>query len=201
MFITLEGLDGSGQSTQAALLARKLRRTGHRVTTTKEPTDDVVGKLIRRRLQGKWQTNMECLQLLFVADRAHHLEKVILPALKKGQVVISDRYFLSTLAFGSLEVDQEWLRQLNSKFLVPDITFLLKVSPEECLRRMKASREKLEFFEKLQTLKIVWLGYQKAAKKVRNVVIVNGERPPEIIAQEIFKLVKKKLSPLCHSER
>src|SRR3989338_8854070 len=103
-FIVLEGLDGSGQSTQAANLvdflnaaAEKLRPGCAGAHLTKEPTNNLIGGLIRAQLTSEWKTKAECLQLLFAADRAHHLEKTVAPLLEKGIWVVSDRYFFSTI--------------------------------------------------------------------------------------------------------
>jgi len=109
-FIVFEGLDGSGSSTQASKLRDWLNRAQKelilgkpRAQLTKEPTNNIIGGLIRGQLTGDWKTRPECLQLLFAADRSHHLEREIIPLLKDGVTVISDRYFFSTIAFGAAE--------------------------------------------------------------------------------------------------
>ena len=137
MFIAFEGLDGSGSSTQSSRLAEKLEKSGRPTLLTKEPTGDTrIGKIIREILQHKWTVSPEGLQLLFSADRAEHLNNKIEPALKNGQVVITDRYFFSTIAYGAMEVDFEWLKGLSKNFRIPDITFLFKLDPQECIKRI-----------------------------------------------------------------
>ncbi len=103
-FIVFEGLDGSGQSTQAQLLKNYLEKEKNiSPVLTKEPTRETpIGVLIRQVIQKEISVSPTALQLLFCADRSEHLEKVIKPALENGQWVISDRYFYSTMAFGSL---------------------------------------------------------------------------------------------------
>ena len=124
-----EGLDGSGSTVQASLLSGILSREGYRVNLTKEPTNNLIGGLIKARLTGEWQTNGECLQLLFTADRAQHLTREIIPNLEAGRIVISDRYVFSSIAYASLEVgDWHWIEQINSRFIMPDLVFLIKVS-------------------------------------------------------------------------
>ena len=91
--IVFEGLDGSGKSTQAELLFSFLKSKGKKVHLTSEPTRYLIGGLIKSWVTHDWQSTPECLQLLFAADRAHHLDKEIIPLLKKGITVISDRYF------------------------------------------------------------------------------------------------------------
>ena len=105
ILIVIEGLDGAGLSTQAALLAGYLRDKGEAVILTKEPTTSPIGNLIRSALKHEWKPSPLELQLLFAADRENHLEKEIEPALRENKIVISDRYILSSLAFGSVDND------------------------------------------------------------------------------------------------
>lgn len=194
-FIVFEALDGSGASTQIELLAKSLEEAGYKVHSTKEPTNNLIGGLIRGALTKEWHPSLDCLQLLFSADRAHHLQWEVIPSLRDGRVVISDRYFFSTIAFGSLEVDEEWLRMLNERFLLPDLTILLKVSPKECVRRIsKARRHGFELFEEEKKLSKIWASYERLAKAYPNVHVVDGERPVEDIAVEIKKIVLARLS-------
>jgi dTMP kinase len=193
VFIAFEGLDGSGSSTQVDLLVRNLKALGYSAFGTKEPTNNIVGGLIRGQLTGDWKASMECLQLLFAADRAHHLNREIVPSLRQGKIIVSDRYFFSTVAFGSLKLDRNWLLKLNEKFIYPDLTFVFKVSPKECLRRMKAGRNRLELFEEEKKLKRVWSTYSYLAKNNKNVFLVDGERSISQISLEIFEITKKLL--------
>ena len=201
-FIAFEGLDGSGSTTQASKLRSFLNESQEKFVLgkpqahlTKEPTNNIVGGLIRGQLTGDWKTQPECLQLLFSADRAHHLEKEIIPLLEKGTTVITDRYFLSTVAFGGLEIeDMDWLIEINKPFILPDITFLIKVSPKICLERIKGDRFHIELFEKEDALSKVWQNYEKLAKRFENVYIIDGERPVEEVFEEIKNLVHSKLN-------
>jgi len=148
-FIVFEGLDGSGKSTQAELLLSYLKKKGKKAHLTSEPTRYLIGGLIKSFVTHDWKSTPECLQLLFAADRAHHLNKEIIPLLKKGVIVISDRYFLSSLAFGALEVkDGDWLFDINKKFILPDLTIILKVKPKTCVQRMAKEKFSLTLFEK-----------------------------------------------------
>ena len=129
-FIVFEGIDGSGKSTQAGLLFHYLKERKKRVHSTSEPTQYLIGGLIKSWLAKDWQSTPDCLQLLFAADRAYHLDKEIIPLLKKGVTVVCDRYSLSTLAYGALELDLDWLITLNQNFIAPDVTFLLNTPPK-----------------------------------------------------------------------
>lgn len=193
-FIVFDSLDGAGNSTQVKLLADYLNKIGKRTHITKEPTSGLIGGLIRSQLTHDWKSSQICLQLLFSADRAYHLEKEIIPLLKRGINVISDRYFFSTLAYGNLEInDLDWLIKINEKFLMPDLTFFLKVSPKICIERIKKERFEITLFEKEKILKKVWKNYEMVAKRFKNIYIINGERSIEEISKEIIEIVKKKL--------
>ncbi|MFH0852028.1 MAG: dTMP kinase [bacterium] len=186
-FIVFEGLDGSGQSTQANLLSRYLMTQGKAVFFTKEPTKwTEAGKKINDALDGKTETGDPLkFQKMYVEDRAEHLEKEIVPALKEGKTVISDRYFFSTLAFGGLAVPIGKLVALNDDFLYPDKIIFLDVSAQECLRRIKKRGEGIKFFEKRDKLEKVLENYRKICRMFPDVLVVNGERNLQEIHREI----------------
>lgn len=186
LFIVFEGLDGSGLSTQAGLLQEKLHQEKYDTMLTKEPTNNIIGGLIRGKLKGEWQIDAKCLQLLFAADRAHHLAREVIPALSQKKIVICDRYLFSSIAFGSLELDKNWLMDLNRNFLLPDITFLLKVPPKICLERITSHRFEMELFEKEEKLKKVWKTYLWLAKKFDNIFIIDGTKTKKQVSRDIF---------------
>lgn len=190
MFIAFEGLDGSGSSTQSKLLAERLQKNGKAVLLTKEPTSDTpIGKMIREVLQHKWSASPEGLQLLFCADRAEHLKNMIEPALVNGQIVITDRYLLSTLAYGGMAVDMEWLKNLNKHFLLPDITFLFKLSPEECIKRIAGRGSDFELFEKREKLTKIWENYNQLSKEFPNIQVIDANQSIEEIAEEVCEII------------
>lgn len=200
-FIVFDGLDGAGLSTQASLLVDFLNerteqlKLGHPgAWLTKEPTKSLIGGIINAQLDHHWKSSNECLQLLFCADRAFHLEKEIIPLLKQGNNVICDRYAFSTLAFGSLgDNDFDWLLGLQKKFLMPDIVFFLKVAPIECIKRISGSRFETTLFEKKEVFEKVWQNFEKISKMFENIYIINGERPINEIAKEIQQIIQQKL--------
>ncbi len=189
-FIVFEGIDGSGKTTQAKLLQEELKRNGFGVLLTKEPTDGPIGQIIRRGLRGELNFSMKTIQLLFTADRSYHLETTILPALREGKVVISDRYFYSTIAYGMLELEKEWLKKINSGFLEPDMVFLIDIDPETSLERLSTSRKAKEKFEDLEKLRKVRENYLEISKEYKNFYVVNGNRNAEEIHRDILKIVK-----------
>ena len=188
-FIVFDGLDGSGQSTQAGLLRDFLSGKSHQVVLTKEPTlDSEAGKKIRQILNKKtWVAPMQ-LQKLFARDRQEHLEKVIIPALKEGKTVISDRYFFSSFAYGVASgLDLNWLIKINDEFLLPDLTFILKVSPEICHQRIEKRGRKKTLFEEKEKLTKVWETYKILPSLFENVYIIEGEKPIKEVFYEIIK--------------
>lgn len=206
--IVFEGLDGSGQSTQASLLRDFLVSKGYKVILTKEPTkDSEAGKKIRQILNKIDEERPRQLQELFTEDRAEHLEKLIIPALKEGKIVISDRYFFSSFAYGSASgVDLEELIVLNQEFLIPDLTIILKVRPEVCMERIGKRGEPQTFFEETEKLRKVWEVYEILPKffenacpvafdkKAYGVYIIDGEKPIKDVFEEIKSLVHSKLN-------
>lgn len=191
LFIVLEGLDGSGTTTQAELLRTYLGKKGYKVEQTAEPSNNLIGGLIRGILTRQWHLNPIGLQLLFAADRAHHLESFVLPALEKKQVIISTRYFFSSLAFGALDLDRKWLAEINKNFLIPDISFFIDTNPAECLRRIAKARIKREFFEERKKLGKVQKEYDKLVQKYPRFHKIDGNRKEEEVFGEIKKIIDK----------
>lgn len=191
-FIVFEGLDGSGQSTQAALLKDFLVENGHFVVLTKEPTiDSEAGKEIRQVLDKKARVAPRQLQELFTEDRKEHLDNLVIPALKDGKIIICDRYFFSTFAFGAFSgVNLEELIKLNQDFLMPDLTIILKVSPEVCMERIGKRGEPQTLFEEKEKLVKIWEIYKIMPERFENVYIIDGERPVEAVHQNIKALLK-----------
>ncbi len=159
---------------------------------TKEPTSSIVGGIIRSILKAEWKVDMRTLQLLFSADRAHHLSRVINPYLEKGINVISDRYILSTLVFGSLEESLDWLKQINSNFPEPDLTFILNVPGQVCAERIAKSRFGFEIFETADKLERIREKYLELKFYHKNTHVIKGDhRNPEEIHEEIAKIVEE----------
>ena len=192
LFIAFEGLDGAGSTTQSYLLEQYLKQK-NKVLLTKEPTQSIIGGIIRAVLKGDLKQSSQTLQLLFAADRANHLEKEILPALKKGFIVISDRYLFSSVAYGaSAGLDREWLLKINEKFRMPDITIFLDVKPETCIKRISESRFNFELFEQEQKLKEVREEYMALAEKF-SFKVINGEGSIKATHKKVLEIIKKYL--------
>lgn len=180
-FIVFEGLDGSGQSTQVGLLSDYLEKKGFQVLKTKEPTKESdAGKKIAAILSKKERVSAKELQELFVEDRRWHLDNVIIPNLEQGNIVISDRYFFSTLSFGAAEgLDTEYLWQMNKNFLFPDIVFFLDATAETCVKRIEGRGEEKKLFERKEKLGEVYRNYKKVFQRFEStgkIYYINGEK-------------------------
>lgn len=202
MFIVMEGIDGAGKSTQARLLAEWFKKKGKDVMLTKEPTDTAFGKLIRRLVLTGGREGIidgarishEAEALLFAADRAEHVHKLIKPALKAGKVVISDRYFYSSLAYQwARGLDLEWLIDLNKFAIRPDLVILLDLPAKESMKRINGRSIKTEFDKIAELQKKVRKNYLRLAEMFPEMKIVNALAPLEDIHKDIVALVEHEL--------
>lgn len=194
-FIVIEGLDGSGQSTQVALLRDFLTKKGFQVISTKEPfKNSSVAGTIKSALDKKIKIQPQEFQKIFIQDRKEHLEKEIIPALKLGKIVVCDRYFFSTFAYGAFEgIDLEWLIEKNNEFLLPDLTLILKVSPEICIQRIESRGKQKQFFETKNKLEKVWQTFKIMPERFNNVYLIDGEKSIEDVFSQIKDILNSKL--------
>ena len=162
-FIALEGIDGSGTTTQLALLAAHLRARGHRVTETAEPSRGPIGQRCREALSLQPPLDDGVLALLFAADRLDHMARCIQPALSAGHVVLCDRYLLSSLAYQGLSLPQEWLVAINGRSLAPDATLLLEVPVDIAQQRVADRGGTQEQFDAIELQRRISLGYKALA--------------------------------------
>ncbi|MEM1631408.1 MAG: dTMP kinase [Thermofilum sp.] len=185
ILVAFEGIDGAGLTTHARLTEKFLESRGLRVVLTKEPTDGLIGGLIRACLRGEWRADPMTLQLLFAADRCHHVNTVILPALRAGRAVVTDRYIFSSLAYGSLNLDYEWLKTVNSKFPLPDVTFILDIEPEVAVARIREDRFAVELFEEIEKLERVRTAYFRISEEFPNIHVIRTDDEPEVVQRKI----------------
>jgi dTMP kinase len=190
-FIVFEGLDGSGLSTQAFELKKWLEKQKYEVYLTKEPTDGLIGSLIRGVLRKELNVDTKTFALLFAADRMLHINNLVLPLLNDGVIVISDRYRLSSYAFQSLEVDLDWLKKINEKSITPDLTFIIDNPPLICVRRIQKQRFHVELYEEIDKLENIREVYHKLAKEESNTLLIDGNRPIKSVSTDIIKRVKE----------
>jgi dTMP kinase len=202
MFITLEGSEGSGKTSQILPLADRLKRDGLDVITTREPGGTLIGDQIRAILASLANTAMEARTeaLLFLAARAQLIEEVILPHLKNGGIVISDRYADSTLAYQGYGrgLDLSQLRAMldfATGKLKPDLTLLLDVDVELGLQRRARGGEwnrldacELEFYQRVRE------GYLALVRsEPQRWVVINAGLPAEEVAELLYQTVRKRI--------
>ncbi len=201
LFIALEGIDGSGKSTQLKLLKEKFEQAGQKVYTTCEPTDGPTGKIIRDIFTHKMEADHRTIAALFVADRLEHiLNKTngILKMLGDGYTVITDRYYFSSYAYQSAHVDLDWVIQANSLsagLLRPDLNIYIDITPAQSIERIRKGRSTIELYETLENLQNVRNKYFEVMdllKGEENIFVTNGNRPPEEISNDIWTEIIKK---------
>ena len=155
LFIVFEGIDGSGKGTQCDLLFEKLQsicNNGTKIKKTAEPTNRKVGRIIRDSMSGKIRISGRSLALLFAADRSEHIEKMIKPALDNSDILITDRYVYSSLAYQGLvsDVDVQWICNLNRFAIPPDLVVTFFVPTDVAVKRIISRNKKnKEFFEEM----------------------------------------------------
>lgn len=191
LFIVFEGIDGSGKDTHIKLLSGELRQQGQSVLETAEPSGNEVGALLRRyqRKSGK-RLPAETEALLYTADRYEHVRNIVEPALKKGQIVLSNRYFYSTLAYqGAMGVDLDWIMEMNRFAPKPDAAILLDILPEFSLQRLKRRKTVFEQLENLRKVREIYVRLVKAGELMR----VDADRPKRVVQAELLALVQELL--------
>jgi dTMP kinase len=198
LLIVLEGIDGAGTTTQTRRLADALSARGSPVHATREPSDGPVGKLLRAVLTGAHGAmDQTTLSLLFAADRADHLQREVEPALARGQVVISDRWYHSSLAYQGTGEERLWIAELNRRARRPDLTIFLEVSPEEAARRRLGDNRAEEIFDHLSTQRRVAEGYRSVIEMLREterIEVLDGERSLAEVSASIVALATDTLA-------
>ena len=189
--VAFEGIDGAGKTTQARLLYDYLLKKEFDVLLTKEPTDSIYGRKIKKLAQrDRFSVAPNEEYQLFVNDRKVHVENLIKPALKAKKIVIMDRYYFSNIAYqGALGLDPQKIKEENESFApVPEIVFLLRVPPRVGIRRIEKSRkQKPNLFEKEEELARV--GAIFATLKEDYLVHINGAQPIEIIHKTVVNVI------------
>jgi dTMP kinase len=188
-FIAIEGLDGSGGTTQVQKLCSALG-----AHATAEPSDGPVGQLIRQALRNEVPLGDGVLPLLFAADRTDHLVREIEPLLAQGGIVVSDRYYASSLAYQSLVAPLGDVARINEHFRAPDVTIFLDLSPESCIERISARGEQRERFEHIERLLEISAAYGAAlallASRGEHIVHVDASASVEDVHARVMEAVK-----------
>jgi dTMP kinase len=194
--IALEGIDGSGTTSQAKGLADRMVAAGYSVHLTAEPSTGPVGRLIRDALASREPISDRVLTLLFAGDRLDHLEREVDPHLQAGEVVLSDRYLLSSLAYQSVTNTLDWVMTLNGRAPKPHLSILLRVSPEIAATRRAARGGPPELFDAAERQRAVAEAYDRvfARDDVGPTVVLDANRGFDTVAAELWQTAKNLFS-------
>ena len=199
-FIVFEGIDGSGKTTQARMLAEYLESVGRRVVLTAEPTSLPSGRALREALSGKVKKSECQMAVMFVDDRiAHNIcEGEGIRALIDGGVdVICDRYYYSTLAYQGQSTDYEWVKSMNLRcpeIQHPDVCIYIDILPEQSLERIAKGRDSVEIYENMETLTKVreqFLSVIHDLENEENICIIDGYREQNQVFEDVCKSVRQ----------
>src|SRR5262249_8341633 len=203
-FIAIEGLDGSGKSTQIKPLAIQLKERGFKVHTTAEPTNSRIGLMIRDIFKHKMQADHRTIAALYAADRLEHVlnkKDGILKKLEEGYTVISDRYYFSSYAYHGTHMSMDWVIEANSlcaEALRPDLNIFIDVPPEICMKRLSQNRKVIELYESVDNLSLVRKKYFEAFDKLQHeekIFVTEGNRSSEAIADDVWNKVETIMTP------
>lgn len=208
LYIAIEGIDGSGKTTQVKKLADYFKQQGKDVIVTREPRyngEGLISKLIQKILQGETKIPPVAFQYLFSADREMHHEELILPSLRAGKVVISDRCFWSAVPYGIMDrggvLDEnsakymlvsQCILSLYHQFTVPDMTLYLDLPLEIAMQRLHDAHTASSIYEDEEKLRKTIAGYQWLLKEFpKEFTIIDAKQSVEEVATEILSVVKK----------
>jgi dTMP kinase len=188
LFIVLEGIDGSGKDTHLKFLAKELREQGYTVVETAEPSMDRVGTFLKRYAKrNEDRLPAESEALLYASDRFDHVKNVIRPALLRDQIVISARYYYSSMAYqGAVGVDLDWIREMNRFALKPDLAVLLDILPEYSLHRLKRRRSIYEDSDYLRKVREIYIRLVDEGELVK----VDADRPKRVVQGELLSMIQ-----------
>lgn len=198
LFIAFEGIDGSGKSTQVKLLSDSLKKAGHKIYSTFEPTDSPIGSVIRNIFTHRIEADHRVIAGLFVADRLDHLlnkTNGILKILEDGYTVITDRYYFSSYAYHGTHMSMDWVIEANSlsaDLLRPDLNIYIDISADISMKRLNNGRSSIELYETIENLRNVRDKYLDAIEQLKfkeNIFITDGNRSAELIAADIWNKV------------
>lgn len=189
VFFCIEGIDGSGKTTQARRLEKALRKKGYDAVYTTEPSKGTYGKIIRKHiLQGNNRVPTIVEAVLFAADRIDHIQNEIKPLLETGKIVICDRYVYSSIAYqGAASLNQKWIREINKHAVKPDLAIYIDVPPRIVINRIK---RKKSVMETLQTQGKVRKLYLKLVEE-KQLVMIDGDASIKEVAKAIENIVLK----------
>lgn len=198
-FYVFEGIDGSGTSTQ---INKLLESNKELYLATSEPTANETGRFLRKMLAGNFSVDEKTNAFLFAADRCEHIygKDGIIENIKNGKIVISDRYFFSSLAYQSISCGDEFPFFVNSKFPLPEYLFFFEIDPKLSLARVDSRNEKKEIYETLEAQKRIASKYKEVISKYdgtelgedMKVIHIDASKGIDEIARQIADILEKK---------
>jgi len=203
LFIAIEGLDGSGKSTQIKPLADNLKALGYNVYTTAEPTQSRIGLMIKDIFKHKMEADHRTIAALYAADRMEHVVNKtdgLLKKLEEGYTVITDRYYFSSYAYHGTHMNMDWVVAINSlvaDLLRPDLNIFIDVPIDVCVKRLNKGRKLTELYEDEENLNQVRIKYFEAFEKLKKsekIFIADGNRTANVISKDIWHEVSKMLT-------
>ena len=209
LYIVIEGIDGSGKTTQVERLTKYFNKQGKKIVTTREPRKDnksLIGELIQKILHGKTNIPPVAFQYLFSADREMHHEELIVPSLKKGNMVLSDRCFWSAIPYGIMDregnVDEKTgaymlaaqsILSFYHQFVIPDYTFYLDTPLATAMKRLKKANEEKEIYEDRKKLAKTIKGYDWLLQEFpKEFIVIDASKSVDAVTEEIIKSIKLK---------
>lgn len=195
-FITFEGIDGCGKSTQIRLLKERIEAESGSCFETREPSGGPIGSMLRQLLSGRMEAHEKTLAALFAADRLDHLLNKtdgILQKMEQGTHVICDRYVLSNYAYQGVRASLDWIMALNSeadKILRPDCHVFIDVAPEICMARMakgRFHRDLYETEERLTEVRGCYLSLIEKLQDTEHIIVIDGNREADVVAGEVWQ--------------
>lgn len=213
LYIAVEGIDGSGKTTQVEELRKYFRKQGREVVCTREPRkkDGMIADLVQKILHGKTKIPPVAFQYLFSADREMHHEELVIPSLEKGKVVISDRCFWSSVPYGLLDrvkrgsgrksgLDKNTIEYLLAsqcilsmyhEFIVPDITFYLDIPLNVAVERINRINQQREIYEEKGKLEKIIGGYEWLIREFpKEFIVIEGTRSVEEVTRKIVNKIQ-----------
>jgi dTMP kinase len=200
LFIALEGIDGSGKTTQIPKMAAFLEENGHKVYATAEPTRGPIGRMIRDIFAGKMEGDHRVIAALFAADRLQHLldeNNGLLSKLKEGYTVLTDRYYLSSYAYHGVHTDLDWVvesNRISKELLQPDVHIYIDMDPVVSMQRINATRPSAELYETEDNLRSVKNAYEIAISRIENqekIARVNGNDSEDKVFKDVKKILEQ----------
>ncbi len=188
IFICIEGIDGSGKTTQARSIVAALTKLGYAAVYTTEPSEGVYGRMIREHiLQGENRVAPIVEAVMFAVDRLDHISKEIEPLLEQGKIVICDRYLYSSIAYqGDSDIDTKWIREINKHAIRPHLAIYIDAPPKIVIKRLKWRRKSV--METLRNQRRVRERYLELVKE-KQLIMIHGASSKRKVAQAIQNIV------------